>query len=420
MNTKEYDYGLPDISSGKLFQQLLNYCNFGPVCPGSKEEILVRDYIKMQFENKGLHNVYIEEFDYPQYTNLECGLNIESPERMEITCEPLEYSGNRTSEGELIYLGDFSSKESDYIERNKIDTTNKIIAISSRRPYMIVPELKKLGAAGVIVISDAPQNLIRHSVARMGLREGESMNEYVSEIPGVVISSDDAKYLLTLATTGATRVRLKHQGSITIKKSWNVIGEVPGDNQTSEFVTVGAHYDTKKVGGAWDNGVGVAGLIELAGIFANLHPKRRIEFCAFGCEEIGLFGSASRVQKSIENITKCITYVNLDSTSARIAPINQLYVTPRTRDFALKTVRTKTDWRIDTFKEISPFEYSCDYVAYIKQGVGVIWASQQGNPYFHTSNDTIDTIDIDELNKTTTVAGLCLFDLIYLDNPFEF
>ncbi len=418
MKYSEYDHGLPLLSSARLFLQLQSYCDFCPISPGSNTEILVRDYLKNQFELKGLSNVHIEEFDYPNYTYRECSLSIISPEDVEITCEPLEYSASGTVEGDLLFLGDFGEKEINYLERNRVDIANTIIATTTRRPYWIIQKFEKLGAAGVIVLSDSPGNLIRHSVARMGLREDESLEEYKAELPGVVISSESAKYLLTLACSGKVRVRLQHQGVITRKKSWNVIGEVSGNSAGSESVAIGAHYDTKRVGGAWDNGVGVAGLLELAGVFAELHPVRKIEFCAFGCEEIGLFGSESHVRNNFEDIEKCIAYVNLDSTSARIAPVNQLFVTPKTRDYALRILRAKTDWRIDKFKEITPFEYSCDYVAYLKRGVGVIWASQQGNPYFHTLKDTIETIDIDELNKTTRVAGLCLFDLAYVDQPF--
>lgn len=419
MKHSEHAQGLPFLSSARLFLQLQSYCDFCPVVPGSNTEILVRDYIKNQFELKGLSNVYIEEFEYPNYTHHESSLTIVSPEGVNITCEPLEYSASGTVEGDMLFLGDFGEKELNYLERNRIDIADTIIATTSRRPYWSIQKFKMLGAAGVIVLSDSPGSLIRHSVARMGLREGESLEEYTAELPGVAISSESAKYLLTLACSGKVRVKLQHQGVITRKKSWNVIGEVPGNSAGSESVAIGAHYDTKRVGGAWDNGVGVAGLLELAGVFAELHPVRKIEFCAFGCEEIGLFGSESHVRNNIEDIKKCIAYVNLDSTSARIAPVSQLYVTPETRDYALRTLRTKSDWRIDKFKEITPFEYSCDYVAYLKRGVGVIWASQQGNPYFHTFKDTIDTIDIDELNKTTRVAGLCLFDLAYVDHPLS-
>ncbi len=47
----------------------------------------------------------------------------------------------------------------------------------------------------------------------------------------------------------------------------------------------------------------------------------------------------------------------------------------------------------------------------------IIWASEQGNPFFHTKRDTIDTINPEKLNRTTALNGLCLFKLAYMDNP---
>jgi hypothetical protein len=112
-----------------------------------------------------------------------------------------------------------------------------------------------------------------------------------------------------------------------------------------------------------------------------------------------------------------LAYINLDSTSAEVASFRQLFVTPSVRDFAFQTVSAEFGWRVDRFQDITPNEYFCDYVGFLNQGVDVIWASEQGNPYFHSSGDTIDTIDPARLNRATTANGLCLFKLAYMENP---
>lgn len=78
----------------------------------------------------------------------------------------------------------------------------------------------------------------------------------------------------------------------------NVIGYIPGTEDSTRFVMLTAHYDHlgtlgKKVWfpGANDNGVGVAMLLQLAAHYAENPPPYSVAFMAFGAEEAGLVGS---------------------------------------------------------------------------------------------------------------------------------
>jgi Zn-dependent M28 family amino/carboxypeptidase len=72
----------------------------------------------------------------------------------------------------------------------------------------------------------------------------------------------------------------------------NVIGSFgPG---TSEVIVVGAHYDTDgEMPGADDNASGVAALLELAPLVAQLELSRRVELVAFALEEMPFFGTGA-------------------------------------------------------------------------------------------------------------------------------
>ncbi len=417
LTEEEFEKGLPQLSTGKLYQYLSDLCRFGTTWPGSREEILVRNYVFEKLSEAGLRDVHLEAFEYRNYTPVSAWGEVVSPTESALTCEPLEYSGNGEVEGEIIYVGSGSEEEFKAIEEKGGDFRGKIVLTRTNRSYFAYPRAEKWGAVGIIVITDAPNRWIRHHSARLGLREGESMDQYGGKIPGILIPIEDADVLWTLLSIGKVKVRLSHQGEYGPKTSWNVVGSILGVEEPAKKVAVGAHYDTQRVGCAWDNAVGVAGLIELARVMAPLHPKRTVVFCAFGCEEVGLFGSSAFVKKHSEDMENYLAYINLDSTSAEVAPVHQLYVTPRVRDFAFQTITTELNWRIDRFQDITPNEYSCDYVEFLKQDVEVIWASEQGNPFFHTKGDTLDTIDAEQLNKTTTVNGLCLFKLAYMGNP---
>jgi len=85
--------------------------------------------------------------------------------------------------------------------------------------------------------------------------------------------------------------------------SRNVIGVLPGRRRPDETVMIAAHWDAYGIGapdatgdrirrGAADDALGVAGVIELARVFANgPRPQRSLVFAAWTAEERGLLGS---------------------------------------------------------------------------------------------------------------------------------
>lgn len=96
---------------------------------------------------------------------------------------------------------------------------------------------------------------------------------------------------------------------------YNVIATLDGTLFPDSVCIVGAHYDDNLntgdpfsvAPGANDNASGVAAALELARVIRknNFSPKNRIEFIAFGAEELGLYGSkayAAEANRSSENI----------------------------------------------------------------------------------------------------------------------
>ena len=114
----------------------------------------------------------------------------------------------------------------------------------------------------------------------------------------------------------------------------NVVGIVRGTDPalSDQAVVIGAHYDhlgraaapgervagslepgTDAVhNGADDNASGVAGLLELAGHFADRPPARTVVFLAFGAEELGILGSRHWVKNPLWPMEQTVAMVNLD------------------------------------------------------------------------------------------------------------
>ena len=91
------------------------------------------------------------------------------------------------------------------------------------------------------------------------------------------------------------------------------------DGKTSELIIAGAHHDTVYQGqGAVDDSSGVATVLEMARQLAEIvnqtgKPERTIQFCTWGGEEEGLWGSRAYVadmQSSLRNNLRL--YLNFD------------------------------------------------------------------------------------------------------------
>lgn len=102
---------------------------------------------------------------------------------------------------------------------------------------------------------------------------------------------------------GAGMARLTVSGGMRPGTSQNVIAELPGEDQESGCLFVGAHHDTQADSvGADDNASGVAGLLELARVLAPVPRRRTIRLISFGAEEQLSVGSAVYARRNREEL----------------------------------------------------------------------------------------------------------------------
>jgi Zn-dependent M28 family amino/carboxypeptidase len=80
----------------------------------------------------------------------------------------------------------------------------------------------------------------------------------------------------------------------------NVIGRKLGNSRPNEAVLVGAHYDSvPDCSGADDNASGVAGVLELARVFADIETERTLIVACWDEEELGLVGSRNFAGRAV-------------------------------------------------------------------------------------------------------------------------
>lgn len=104
----------------------------------------------------------------------------------------------------------------------------------------------------------------------------------------------------------------------------NVLARVAGSERPDEVVMYGAHWDaygraTPKNGddiynGAVDNATGVAGILEVARLFAEgPKPRRSVGFISWAAEENGLLGAEYYAANPVWPLETTVANINLDS-----------------------------------------------------------------------------------------------------------
>ena len=401
----------PVVSAGRLYKTMMDLCSIGNRWPGTPGNQRAREYIQEQMKPLA-DKVELEDYPYPHYTPVFSSFTIQKPVQTSLPCVPIEYSQHGVAEGELMYVGEGWGKDFEVLVDVGSTFKDKIVIARTTRPYRVCPEAAKLGARGAIIISDSSFNTIRQITSQMGFEKDEDLEKFGASIPCVIIDRDSGEYVLSLVSSHAVDVSIEHQSTVEMRKSHNIIGYIYGSEKPKEQVIIGAHYDTQlEIEGAWDNASGCSALLEIMRVCASTKPKRTIVFCAFGGEEIGLFGSTTYVQRREGDLQNIICYINLDSTSADVCSTHELLVTPNMMDFTLQIIQENTNWKITQYREFTPLDHEQDSAEFVKCGVDAIWTHEEGNPYFHTKYDTLETINPAKLARATRVALLPFFYL---------
>lgn len=175
-------------------------------------------------------------------------------------------------------------------------------------------EAAKFGAAAVIVRSMTNR---RDDVPHTGSLVYKPL---MPRIPAVAISTNNADELSALLRDQKDlKIYLEtHCQMLEDEPSFNVIGEIRGNEFPEEIIVVGGHLDSWDVGeGAHDDGGGCMMSIEVGRTFKSLgiRPKRTIRVVMFMNEENGLRGGKEYARVALERGENHIAALESDSGS---------------------------------------------------------------------------------------------------------
>jgi hypothetical protein len=289
---------------------------------GTKNDVLVEDWVADKFKQIGLQDVHKQTFNLPpQWFPTSWGLTATGSGQT-LTFKTLRASGTALPPGgvdlEPVWVG--LGTEADFAGR---DVKGKLAVIYSWPTPGIhdhsaewLGALKRAaskGAAAVVLNIAIPGNVT--------LQESPSPSS-AKGLPTFTMGSDDGAALRTLMEKGPVKVHaeytLEMRPGLTDSSVW---GTLPG--KTDEDIIVMAHHDAV-FEGAEDNASGMAVMLALAEYYAKIpqdQRRRTIKFVTTAGHHNGSFGTAWMHENRSTFLAKTALMLNAEHVSS-----TQLYV----------------------------------------------------------------------------------------------
>jgi hypothetical protein len=207
--------------------------------------------------------------------------------------------------------------------------------------------------------------------------------------------------------------------------SRNVVAEKTGETYPDDIVIICAHYDSTSPAasrqtmapGADDNASGTAAVLEAAMILASFPFDFTVRFIAFSAEEWGLYGSRAYATAAGLAGERIVGVINLDMIAFANAMPEDLQI----------IVNPASGWLADRFLDAAAgygplaatktvdasFVYS-DHAPFWDSGYPALLAIEDDPltyPYYHTTMDTLDQLNLDFFTSATRASVSLLAEL---------
>lgn len=190
-------------------------------------------------------------------------------------------------------------------------------------------------------------------------------------------------------------------------ESVNVLGRIPGTGTGRVYVL--AHMDSWDTSeSAFDDALGLAGLVLLAREAAqHPAPSRELVFLATSGEEQGLQGAQAWVAANAEEVRASSVAITLDVLWSGEGPFWVGASRDEHRELAMQAA---IDEGLEPSDGGQP-GLGSDHFPFMGEGLDAIWCTRQPDRRYHTVNDTLDRIDMEQAtaalrSQWTVVAEL--------------
>ncbi|MBS0417114.1 MAG: M20/M25/M40 family metallo-hydrolase [Proteobacteria bacterium] len=322
-------------------------------------------------------------------------------------------------EAELVHIGD--GTEADF-SRAAGRTRGAILLVDAQviqtwedldneynRALPIKQRAVEAGARAVLWTSARDHRLL--------YRHTDTVDGELSPLPMATVAREDAMRLARLvdAKSAPVRVRLSMPNVVGgPAEERNVIGEIRGKENSSDFVVLGAHLDSWDLGtGALDNGCNAALVIAVARAIqsSGVRPRHTIRFVLFSGEEVGFQGSRAYVQQHRSELDHLRAMVVVDDGGGRIT------------GFSLSGRRDARESLQDLLEPLSNLDVGqlslagglgTDNVDFMLEGVPTLVADQEPATYmqnYHAASDTYDKVDLHQIAQNTAAIAAVVYEI---------
>ena len=398
-------------TSQEVMDNLTVLCDeYGARFAGTPEEYEAANFIAACFKRYGLQNVKLETYPYAGWTRGTATLEVIEPIRRTLHCISLPYCPAADITTELVSAG--------YAEA-LTNIPHSVIPLPinwlwRRVPHRLTSEdgytaRRSLNALCSPVRADSYLSV--NTPVSDPKREVFKMTD-AAPMPGISVCKEDGEFLARLIAreNGKVTLKLRTTDVNEPRTSWNVVADLPGNENAEEMVVVGCHYDGHDISqGAHDPASGMVSVIEASRVlsaYAADSLKCTVRFIAFGTEEIGLTGAFRYVDAHASELDNIRFMLNMDAAGGSSRKGIVLHHWDALETF-FSTAREQMHADIPVGQKVHSYS---DHFPFFLKGVP---SSHMGDPeslpggrgFGHTAYDTLDKVELEHLRAASAVGA---------------
>ena len=460
---------------------------YGPRLTGSPNHKAAADWAAKQMESWGLRNARLDPWDFghPGWQNERLSAHLVAPVKDSLVCEALAWtpgtSGPVRARAVQIVVPERPTRQQldFYFATVREQVRGKIVLVGKHTPLPVSfnppykrrdePEARNqfdpnnptpspFAAAPTPSPTPAPNQptpltgqQLAEAVDRFLVESGALVRvndagrehgqirafnnrtfDVTKAVPTVVMRNEDYGRI-TRILADSTPVELEFDIVNRVypegRTSYNVIAEIPGDEDKDEVVMLGGHLDSWHAAtGATDNAIGCAIMMEAARILraVGAKPRRTIRVALWSGEEQGLLGSQAYVKKYFGSFekpqpghTKFNGYFNIDSGTGRVRGAT-VFGPPEAAGILRQALAPFADLGVEgAITTRNRGLGGSDHTSFNNAGLPGIGMGQDpieyGTHTWHTNLDTYERIVEDDVKAAAIVVAAAAYHLATRD-----
>ena len=381
---------------------------------GSPGEAACCEYLLGRFGELDVDELRLEPFSYLGFERAGSSCWVEGHERLELESHPLQYTSGTPATGDAVYLGAAGEEDFARIDHAGVELAGRIVLAHAIFPFDLCDELQRRQIAGFVHICETPAPIVGNFTGALYPPPLQPpWTGRPQPYTGVTIGDAAGRALLSAMTCGdPVRITLSHEGAYAERVAQNVVAEIPGAGDGDEHVIVSAHYDSQAEGPCvYDNGTGLAGLLECARALAGARTRRRIVLIASACEEIGVWGATAYAHAHAAELGAAAAMINLDGLASAYPAQREIWSADAAMARMAEQTARELDWIPDRVMNVrSTFS---DHGPFGDAGVPSCLIWRPDFPYYHSRGDVRELVDERAVAETASVSATLISRLAH-------